>query len=266
MILKPRTTLLFLLILLSSLLINSQIFAGLLLEQESYLENNPEKKGKGLIYISDNKLKFVAGNSDPVVIFNLNNNKLIKIDNKSKEYSESTPQKYVEFVRKHWIAEKKGIKKQLANLPKEKRAQQINLLRHNGIDIYRDEEPKNWTFNKTDETKTVAGLKSNKIELFEDGKLIEELWVSNSIEEIDFKKFAKFYGEIQKISQGLYLDLNNQDTFSKMFTEVYKLGYPLESIDYKLPGNRIEKILTIKQVELSDKDFRPPSDYKKIEF
>jgi len=72
------------LVLLLSLLINAQVFAGLLLEQESYLENNPEKKGKGQIYISDNKIKFIAENSDPIIIFDLNKNKFFIIDQKNQ--------------------------------------------------------------------------------------------------------------------------------------------------------------------------------------
>jgi hypothetical protein len=266
MILKLRNSILFLSVLFLGLLINSTAFAGLLLEQESYLENDPERKGKGQIYISDNKLKFIAANSDPIIIFDLNKNKLFIIDNESKKYAESTPQKYVKLVQQNLIEQKKALKKELANLPKEKRTQKLKLLEHKRIDIYGDEKPKTWKFNKTDETKIIAGLKTQKIELFEDGKLIQKLWVSDKLEEIDLKKLAEFYGEIQKISQGLYLDFDNQNKFSKMMTEIYKLGYPLETVDYNLPGNRVERILSIKQVKTSDKDFRPPLDFEKTNF
>jgi len=86
------------------------------------------------------------------------------------------------------------------------------------------------------------------------------------LEEIDFKKLAKFYGEIQKISQAPYLDIENQNKFGKALTEIHKLGYPIQTVDYNLPGHRVEKIVSIKQVEISDKDFKPPSDYQKTKF
>jgi len=266
MILNLRNSVLFFFVLFLSLLINAQVFAGLLLEQESYLENNPEKKGKGQIYISDNKIKFVAENSDPIIIFDLNKNKLIIIDNESKKYLVGTPQKYVKLVQQNLIEERKTFKKKLANMPKEKRAQQLKILKHKRIDIYGDEKTKNWKVNKTDETKVIAGLKTQKVELLEDGKLIQQIWVSNELEEIDFKKLAKFYGEIQKISQAPYLDIENQNKFGKALTEIHKLGYPIQTVDYNLPGNRVEKIVSIKQVEISDKDFKPPSDYQKTKF
>ena len=148
----------------------------------------------------------------------------------------------------------------------EKRAQKLKLLEHKRINIYGDEKPKTWKFNKTDEAKIVAGLKTQKIELFEDDKLIQQLWVSDKLEELDLKKLAKFYGEIQKISQGEYLSFDNQNKFGKTLTDIYKLGYPLETVDYNLPGNRVEKIVSIKQVEISDKDFKPPSGYEKAKF
>lgn len=171
MISNLRNSVLFFFALFLSLLINAQVFAGLLLEQESYLENNPEKKGKGQIYISDNKIKFVAENSDPIIIFDLNKNKFFIIDQKNKQYIESSPQKYVKLVQQNLIKQKKAIKKELANMPKEKRAQKLKLLEHKRINIYGDEKAKTWKFNKTDETKIVAGLKTQKIELFEDDKL-----------------------------------------------------------------------------------------------
>lgn len=266
MISNLRNSVLFFFALFLSLLINAQVFAGLLLEQESYLENNPEKKGKGQIYISNNKIKFVAENSDPIIIFDLNKNKFFIIDRKNKQYVESSPQKYVKLVQQNLIKQKKAIKKELANMPKEKRAQKLKLLKHKRINIYGDEKAKTWKFNKTDETKIVAGLKTQKIELFEDDKLIQQLWVSDKLEELDLKKLAKFYGEIQKISQGEYLSFDNQNEFGKTLTDIYKLGYPLETVDYNLPGNRVEKIVSIKQVEISDKDFKPPSDYQKTKF
>ena len=92
MILKLRNSILFSIVLLLGLLINPAAFAGQILEQESYLQSNPGKKGKGQIYISDNKIKFVAENSDPIIIFDLNKNKLFIIDNESKK-SQATVQK-----------------------------------------------------------------------------------------------------------------------------------------------------------------------------
>lgn len=253
----------FFLAIFSSFTINSAAIKGVVLEQESYLENNPERKGRGLIYISDNKIKFVADNSDPVIIFDLNKNKLYIIDNVNKQYIESSPQKYVDLIQKNLIEDKKQLKKDIANLPKEQRDQKLKLLEHKGINIDGDEKPIEWVIKKTDETKVVAGLSAQKIELFEDGKLIQKLWVSNELDEIDYKKLAKFYGEIQKISQGKYLGYDNQNKFGEALSDIYKEGYPLKTVDYNLPGNRVETILSIKDIDISDKDFSPPKDYKK---
>lgn len=237
--------------------------AGQLLEQESYIESNPERKGKGQIYILENKIKFVADNSDPTIIFDLNKNKIFIVDNVAKKYIESSPKKYVELIQQNMNEQIQALKKELANMEKKERTRQLKLLEKKRIDIYGAEQPKKWEFNKTKETKDIAGLNAQKIELLEDGKVIQEMWVSNKLQEIDFDKLAEFYGEIQKISQGMYLDAENQDRFSKALSNIYKMGYPLHTVDYNLPGNRVETILSIKQADLTDKDFSPPKEYER---
>ncbi|NIP39711.1 MAG: DUF4412 domain-containing protein [Candidatus Dadabacteria bacterium] len=263
MLSKSSKPILFYLFVFLVLFISQPVIAGLLLEQESYLENNPDRKGKGQIYISNNKIKFVAENEDPIIIFDLNKNKLFIIDQKTKQYVESSPKKYVELVQANMTQQKKVLKKELANMPKDKRAQQLKLLEQKRININGDEKAKNWEINKTGESKDIAGFKTQKVELLEDGKVIQDLWVSDKMSEIDLKKLAEFYSEIHKISQGLYLGPENQNRFSKSLSEIYKLGYPMETVDYNLPGHRVEKILSIKEVEIADEDFRPPSGYKK---
>ena len=260
---QTRNIILFLLLLSLSLVVTNAATAGLILEQESYMEDNPERKGKGQIYISDNKIKFVADNDDPVIIFDLNKNKLFIVDNKLKHYVESSPKKYVEVIQNNLALERKKLKKELANMPKDKRALQIKMLENKGVNINGDEKSKSWEYKNAGETREIAGLSSQKIDLYEDGKLIQRLWISNKMQEIDFDKLAKFYGEIQKISQAPNLGLENQNNFGKTLANIYKLGYPMETIDYNLPGNRVETILSIKQADLQDKDFKPPHNYRK---
>jgi len=251
---------LFLILLFS---ISNYSFAGLILEQVSYIRNNPDKKGKGKIYISDNKIKFVIENFETEVIFDLDKSKLIRIDHKSKTYAESSLQKYINAIQNKWLIEKKEIKRQLANMPEKQRTFKTNLLKQRGIDIYGDLQKNEITFKETKDIANINGYNMKKYELLEGGKLIEEIWLSKDLDELDYNKLGSYYGEMHKLSMNLFLDSVVQENLDETLQNLFKNGYPLKSVDYKTRGIRIEEVLNVKQLDIPTAEFSPPEGYKK---
>jgi hypothetical protein len=167
-------------------------------------------------------------------------------------------------------AKMKGeLEKQLSQLPPEDRARAEEMMKAQGMTLPGDTTaPKKITLKKTDATETIAGYKSKKYEIYEDGKISEEIWISNEIkfeDELDMKKMASYMSEIKKISERAGLQYSGLDEQERIFKEIYESGFPTRSVDYSSDNTvYIEEIVKVNEAELSDSEFQPPAGYKKI--
>ncbi len=243
--------------------------AGFIMEQVAYKKGDSARK-KGKIFINDNKIKFVEEqNGQAVAIFDLNTGEMIQIDNQGKRYIVTTPKEYFNFIQEMTNRMKSELEKQLSQLPPEDRARAEEMMKAQGMTLPGETNtPKKITLKKTDATETIAGYKSKKYEIYEDGKLSEEIWISNDIkfeEELDMKKMASYMSEIKKISERAGLQYSGLDERERIFKEIYESGFPTRSVDYSSDNTLyIEEIVKINEAELSDSEFQPPAGYKKI--
>ncbi len=112
----------------------------------------------------------------------------------------------------------------------------------------------------------IAGYKSVKYEIYEDGRLIEEIWTSNQVlgNEIDIKKMSNYLQKIKDISEnagGMTINPEGQ----MVYKEVFESGFPMKTVDHDSgDGVYIEEITKVSKANLNDSDFLAPSDYKKI--
>ena len=244
-------------------------FAGFIMEQVSYKKGEAEKR-KGRIFISKNRIKFVEEqNGQTVAIFDLNTGEMVQIDNEGKRYIITTPEEYFKFIQDMTDRMKADLEKQLSKLSPDQRAKAEEMMKAQGMKLPGEGTlPKKVSLKKTDESRDIAGYRSNKYEIYEDGKLSEEIWISKDIGldgELDMKKMASYMSEIKKISEKAGLGYSGLDEQERVLKEIYETGFPTRSVDYLSDGSAyIEEIVRVNKADLSDGEFQPPAGYKRI--
>lgn len=266
-VLKPMCVFLFV---ITSLAFSLEMaFAGFIMEQVSYKKGEAEKR-KGRIFISKNRIKFVEEqNGQAVAIFDLNTGEMVQIDNEGKRYIITTPEEYFKFIQDMTDRMKADLEKQLSKLPPDQRAKAEEMMKAQGMRLPGGGTlPKRVSLKKTDESRDIAGYRSNKYEIYEDGKLSEEIWISKGIGldgELDMKKMASYMSEIKKISEKAGFGYSSLDEQGRILKEIYETGFPMRSVDYLSDGSAyIEEIVRVNKADLSDGEFQPPVGYKRI--
>lgn len=243
-------------------------FGGLIMEQVRYQQGSSEKQ-RGTIYISDNKIKFADEDKKAEAIFDLNTGVMIQIDNVNKRYVIAKPDEYFEFMKNLTSKMNDEIQKQLSQLPPEKRAEMEKMMKSQGlIPSGNVSKPKKLTLRDTGSSESIAGYKSLKYELYEDGKLGEEIWISKDLKfskEIDMKKLSKYIGKIKELTYNAKGGDGSIDGEEKVFREIYESGFPMKTIDHSSPDRvYVEEVEKVRISDIPDSEFQPHPDYKKI--
>src|SRR3970282_1145141 len=112
--------------------LGTDAYGGLIMEQIRY-EKGSDQKEKGIIYISNNKIKAIQEKGSGVVIFDLNTGEMIQVDNDNKRYVVAKPDEM-----------RSALEVQISKLPPEQRAIYIKELekikRAAGGDSNQDDE------------------------------------------------------------------------------------------------------------------------------
>ncbi len=239
---------------------------GILMEQVRYKKGS-SKVEKGKIWILDNKIKFEEETGRAAAIFDLNTGEMIQIDGQGKQYVAAKPDEYFKFIQDITSQMKSEMEKQLSQLPPDKRAQMEEMMKSQGMPLPGSStKPKNLKLQKPGKEENIAGYKSVKYEVYEDGRLIEEIWTSNQVldNEIDIKKMSNYLQKIKDISEnasGIAITPEGQ----MVYKEVFESGFPMKTVDHdSADGVYIEEITKVSKTNLNDSDFLAPSDYKKI--
>lgn len=238
---------------------------GIIMEQVRYKKGSP-KMEKGKIWVLDNKIKFEEETGQAAAIFDLNTGEMIQIDRQGKRYVAAKPDEYFKFIQDITSRMKSEMEKQLSQLPPEKRAQMEEMMKSQGMSLPGSStKPKNLKLQKPGKQESIAGYKSVKYEVYEDGKLIEEIWTSSDVlnNEIDIKKMSNYLQKIKDISEnagGMAFNPEGQ----AVYKEVFESGFPMKTVDHESDGIFIEEITKVSKANLNDSEFAAPSDYKKI--
>ena len=239
---------------------------GIIMEQVRYKKGS-SKMEKGKIWVLDNKIKFEEETGQAAAIFDLNTGEMIQIDRQGKRYVAADPDEYFKFIQDITSKMKSEMEKQLSQLPPDKRAQMEEMMRSQGMSLPGSStKPKNLELQKPGKDESIAGYKSVKYEVYEDGKLIEEIWTSNEVlnNEIDIKKMSNYLQKIKDISEnagGMAFNPEGQTVYK----EVFESGFPMKTVDHESEdGIYIEEITKVSKANLNDSEFVPPNDYKKI--
>ncbi|MCL4244193.1 MAG: DUF4412 domain-containing protein [Candidatus Dadabacteria bacterium] len=223
--------------------LSERAYSGLVMQQVVYEEGSPSKQ-QVTLYIQDNKLKQVenAGQFSPAVIFDLNSGNIIFVNDEKKLYITLNRDEYLKYIES-FMSENK-------NAPQEKRDVKLK---------------------KTGETGNFAGYASKKLEIYDNGKLQTEYWVSKEpgfSEEIDLDKMSKLMNEVKKISQNIGGSASISDNEYKVIQEIYEEGYPMKTVYYAPEGGGsvVEEIISVKKEDIPAAEFLPPAGYEKITY
>ncbi|HZX12808.1 MAG TPA: DUF4412 domain-containing protein, partial [Thermodesulfobacteriota bacterium] len=106
-----------------------------------------------------------------------------------------------------------------------------------------------------------------KYEIYEDGKLNQEIWASKEVipnNELDPGKMASYIKELEKIKRAAAGD-SNQDDEETVFKQIYESGFPMRSVDYSSGSSVfVEEIIKVTTANVSETEFQAPTGYKKV--
>jgi hypothetical protein len=116
---------------------------------------------------------------------------------------------------------------------------------------------------KTGETPTVNGFRTEKVQIFADGELIEENWVSRDVA----------LEEVEKVMDKVALGFSKEFKIEmkegrEIYDKIKVFGYPILVKDYTithgLGGVDVLEVKRIEQRELEDEVFLPPKGYQRV--
>jgi len=218
-------------------------YSGLIMEQVDYQQGSNDKE-KVTIYVQGNKFKQVenSGPFSPAVIFDLNSGDIMFVNDEKKLYIILNRNEYLKYIESV-IADSKDVSTASRNV----------------------------TLKKTDETAAIAGYNSKKYEIYDNGKLQSEYWVSGDAgfsQELDMDKMSKLMNEVKRISQNVGGSASISDNEYKIFEEIYRDGYPMKTVYHSPEGDKtfIEEIVSVKKQDIPPAEFQPPAGYQKITY
>lgn len=211
--------------------------AGLIMEQVDYKQGDSNKQSV-TIYLQDNKSKQIqnGGPYPPTVIMDLNSGDIMYVNHEKKLYIFLNREEYLKYMK--------------------------SVMEENKSET---DVKSNLTLKKTDQTATIAGYSSKKYEVYENGKLQSEYWVSNDpvfSQEIDIDKMSKLMSDLKGGSASI------SDDEYKIFKEINEGGYTMKAVYHSPDSDNVfvEEIVSVKKQDIPPSEFQPPAGYEKITY
>lgn len=118
------------------------------------------------------------------------------------------------------------------------------------------------TVESTGDTETIAGLPTRKFRVVADGKLQEEVWLTNDpavTREFDLSRAPQTIAKLSACHGPRPSQVQDTDAYRQLFTQ----GWPLKSVTHGGGFSRPNVVRTERR-EIADTEFVPPLDYKKL--
>lgn len=210
-----------------------ECIAGVAIEQ--VVKDREGRASKVLLYFSENQFRTDHLGGGLTTIMDFKRDRIVMIDHRSKSYVET---KFSQWERE--VAE--NLKKSIPGIKPKTR--KIIVMR-------------------SGETATINGFRTEKVQIFADGELMEENWVTR---DVDMEEIGKV---MDRIAQGFSKEFRSE---MKEVREIYEklkpYGFPILIKDYTiahgLAGIDVLEVKKLEKKELRDEVFLPPSDYKRI--
>jgi DNA-directed RNA polymerase subunit F len=207
--------------------------AGVVIEQ--IVKNKEVSSSKVVLSFSESQVRTDHEQGGLTTIIDFKNDRMVMIDHRSKCY--------VEVKFSQWEKEvSERLKKDLPPIKAKK---------------------KKITVKKTGETATLNGFRTEKIEIWREGELMEENWMTR---DIDMREAEKV---MEKMAQGFSREFKSEMREGQEIYEKLKpYGFPIlvkdYSITYGLGAIEVLEVKKIGQRDLKEDVFLPPTGYERI--
>ena len=215
------------------ILMVQECLAGVVIEQ--VVRDREGNASKVIMYFSESSFRSDHPNGGLTTMIDFKEDRMVMIDHISKHYVE------VKFS----LWEREVAERLKKSVP--------------------DTQPKSRkiVIKKTEETSTLNGFRTKKVQIIADGELIEENWVTRDVA----------FEEVEEVMDKVALGLSKQfKTEMKEGREIYEkvkaLGFPILVKDYTiahgLGGVDVLEVKKIEKKELKEEVFLPPKGYQRI--
>ncbi len=213
-----------------------------------------------VLYIQNNKMKNVG--HDQIMMFDLEKKLfyIISPDPAQKLYWGGTPEQ--------WKKEMEGTKTKMEEeylkqmTPEQKEAYEKYKKSMKGGEAEAPKEKKlNVNVKKTSEKATIAGYPTQKYQVWVDGQLKEEMWISTKIQikdEFDMRKLEELQNEFGGPEEEVSYESSPE------YMAIMEQGIPLKTIDYYEGGSEVREFKKIEKKQIPDSEFEVPKGYRKI--
>lgn len=235
--------------------------SGIVMEQIRYQKGKSDKQ-PGTILIEDNKLRFNDLEANYSSVLDIENERIYILDHNSRTYVSTDMDRYFSTIQKKIKEMEKQAENHLSSLPPEQQETVKKMMKKNKIESGKKDKSM-IQVKKTGDASIVAGEETVKYEVYKDGRLTEEMWITEREDlrqEMDFEKLSETLKKFKSLSNGASADLR---LHTDQYTEVFKNGFPVKTVDYSF-GNAVfvEEVTSIKQQELKDELFLPDPQYE----
>jgi hypothetical protein len=210
-----------------------ECLAGVVIEQ--VVRDREGNASKVIMYFSESKFRSDHPDGGLTTMIDFKEDRMVMIDHLSKHY--------VEVKFSQWEREVSGrLKKSIPDThPKSRKI----------------------VIKKTGETPTLNGFRTEKVQIFAAGELIEEHWVTGEV----------MLEEVEKVMDKVALGFSKEfKTEMKESREIYEkikaLGFSILvkdfTITHGLGGVNVLEVKKIEKKELKDEVFLPPQGYQRV--
>jgi hypothetical protein len=167
-----------------------------------------------------------------------------------------------EFRSSYYAALKSIIEELTKDLPQDQK-DLYNTMLEETINMYAEtKQPANDStkteIKNTGLTEEIAGYSSSGFEVYVNGKLREQLWISSAIplkKDLDMREFASIIREIEPNVNGEYVFEN-----SESYLKLTESGFPMRTIDDL--GIMVE-VIKVEEQKIANSEFEMPADFKR---
>ena len=221
------------LLILSPVLISQECLAGVVIEQ--LVRDRDRIASRVVLYFSENQFRTDHLETGMTTIIDFKDDKMTMVDHRSKRYVQTPFSQWEKEVAERLKKENPGV------TPKARKI----VVKSSG------------------ETVTINGFQTEKIQIFADGELIEEDWVTRDLEISEVEKVMEKVA--QGFSEGFRVEMKEG---REIYEKLRPYGFPILVKDYTTAyGMGAIEVLEVKKMErkeLGDEVFLPPAGYQRI--
>jgi hypothetical protein len=247
-----------LLLVFSTLLLASQSFAGWVGEQVT--TDTEGEKTTEITYIQNNKMKNVG--PEEITMFDLEKGLfyMISPSPEHKVYWCGTPEQMRKEMEETQKKMEEEYLKQMSPEQREAYKQYQEKMKGETKEAAKEKKIK-VEVKKTSETTTIAGYPTRKYQVWVNGELKEELWISTKIKLIDEFDLNK----LEKLTEAMSgPEAEESYESSPDYMQLMEIGTPMKTISYHEGGSWITETKTIEKKQIPNSEFEVPKGYRKL--